>query len=619
MSIASRLGVDGLRHHWRTALAIHAFTRVAGFAIAAPLLTLCFRWLLAASGDRVVSNLDIAAFLLSPTGAALALAAAIVAIALTLAELAGLTHVAAGTANGRVPSFGATLAFLAGRSGSLVAFSARLLARLALLTLPVIAVAAVAWFGWLGAHDINYYLAERPVEWQRSLWLTGLTGAACGVAVALQLARWLYVLPILVLKPEATAQEAMGESLRLTRGRLWPLIRPLIAWWLLVALVAGACLWAGVALSGWLIEWAGMDIRRLVPVIGLCLATTTLAEFTLSGLGLAGQQFQLARSYLAGQPGLRAGAVDPVATERGGPPRPARPVAAVVAATLVATTLSWLAIADADLRPRVEVTAHRGASAVAPENSMAAFRAALDAGTDWIELDVQRLADGRIVVLHDRDFLRVGGDARPVGAVTAPELAGIGFGARYGAAFAAEHPPLLAEVVALVRGRAKLNVELKYNVPDAGLAPAVVALLAREQFLDQAVITSLDYAALRQVKRIEPRAVTGHIITAAVGNVVRSEADFLSLNAARATTRLVRSAHRAGKRVHVWTVNTREAMLELAARGVDNIITDDPALFARVKAEVAGLDTHELLGLRLRALFGRPPGEVADPDLVAPL
>jgi glycerophosphoryl diester phosphodiesterase len=297
----------------------------------------------------------------------------------------------------------------------------------------------------------------------------------------------------------------------------------------------------------------------------------------------------------------------------------ARAVAGVALAALAAATLSWLAIADADLRPRVEVTAHRGASAVAPENSMAAFRAAIDAGTDWIELDVQRLGDGRIVVLHDRDFLRVGNDARDVGAVTASDLPGIGFGARYGAAFAGEHPPLLEEVIALVRGRAKLNVELKYNVPDPGLARAVVALLGHENFLDQAVITSLDYGALRQAKAVEPRAVTGHSITAAVGNVVRSEADFLSLNAAQATARLVRSAHRAGKHVHVWTVNTRDGMLELAARGADNIITDDPALFARVKAEVGELDPHELLALRLRALFGRPPAEVAASDQVAPL
>ena len=619
MSVAARLGIEDLRRNWRAALASHAFMRLAGVAVATPLLTLAFRSLLAASGDRVVSNFDIAALLLSPAGVALAAAATIVFIAFSLAELAALSHVAAGATAGRAPAFGATLAFLAGRGGSLITFATRLLARLALLLLPLAAAAAVAWLGWLGAHDINYYLAEKPAEWQRSLWLTGITGAACGIAIALRLARWLFVLPILAARPAATVNEAMAESVALTRGRLWQVLRPLLTWWLAIAAVAVLCVWTGSRISGSMIDWAGMDIHRLLPVVGLCLATAGVVEFTLSGIGLAGQQFQLARGFMAGQ------AVAPVLdVASSGPQRSfgriaARAVAAVVLAALVAATLSWLAIADTDLYPSVEVTAHRGASAVAPENSMAAFRAALDAGTDWIELDVQRLADGRIVVLHDRDFLRVGGDARAVGAVTAADLPGIGFGARYGATFAGEHPPLLEQVIALVRGRAKLNVELKYNVPDPELAPAVVALLERENFLDQAVFTSLDYAALRQVKDVEPRAVTGHIITAAVGNVIGSEADFLSLNAARATPRLVRNAHRAGKRVHVWTVNTRDGMLELAARGVDNIITDDPALFATIRVEVRALDPHELLGLRLRSLFGRPPAEVAEADQIAPL
>ena len=619
MSAATRLGVEDLRRNWRGALAVHAFMRLAGLAVAMPLLTLAFRWLLSVTGDRVVSNFDIAAFLLSPAGAMLAAAATIVFIAFSLAELAALSHVAAGAMAGRAPAFGATLAFLAGRSRALVAFAARLLARIALLILPLGAAAAVAWFGWLGAHDINYYLAEKPAEWQRSLWLTGMTAAACGLAIALQLARWLYVLPILAVRPAAKVDEAMAESEGLMRGRLWWVLRPLLGWWVLILVVAGVCAFAGSRLSGSMLDWAGMDIRRVLPVVGLCIATAGFLEFALSGLGLAGQQFQLVRGCMAGQAIAPAPEVATTAPHRGPLRIAVRTVAAVALAALVAATLSWLAIADADLRPRVEVTAHRGASAVAPENSMGAFRAAIDAGTDWIELDVQRLRDGRIVVLHDRDFLRVGGDAREVGALTAADLPGIGFGVRYGEAFSDEHPPLLEEVIALVRGRAKLNVELKYNVPDPGLAPAVVALLGHEKFLDQAVITSLDYGALRQVRSVEPRAVTGHIITAAVGNVVRSEADFLSLNAAQATARLVRSAHRAGKRVHVWTVNTRDGMLELAARGVDNIITDDPALFARVKAEVAGLGPHELLALRLRALFGRPPGEVAEAERVAPL
>ncbi len=99
------------------------------------------------------------------------------------------------------------------------------------------------------------------------------------------------------------------------------------------------------------------------------------------------------------------------------------------------------------------------------------------------------------------------------------------------------------------------------------------------------MITSLDYNALLQVESIEPKMVTGHIVTAAVGNVTRSKADFLSLNAAKATVSLVRRAHAAGKQVHVWTVNTPEAMLRMIERGVDNIITDDPVLLARVIRE----------------------------------
>jgi glycerophosphoryl diester phosphodiesterase len=178
---------------------------------------------------------------------------------------------------------------------------------------------------------------------------------------------------------------------------------------------------------------------------------------------------------------------------------------------------------------------------------------------------------------------------------------------------------MLEDVIALARGRVKLNVELKYNVPDQSLAPAVVELLRREEFLDQAVITSLDYAALKQVESIEPRLRTGHIITASVGNVLRTQADFLSLNSAQATPSLVRRAHRAGKDVAVWTVNEPEVMLRMIERGVDNVITDDPALLARVMQERNALSKAEILGLRLRVLFDKPPRELTEPAAVDPL
>jgi glycerophosphoryl diester phosphodiesterase len=101
--------------------------------------------------------------------------------------------------------------------------------------------------------------------------------------------------------------------------------------------------------------------------------------------------------------------------------------------------------------------------------------------------------------------------------------------------------------------------------------------------------------------------------------VIRSKADFLSLNAAKATVSLIRRAHAAGKQIHVWTVNTPEAMLRMIERGADNIITDDPALLARVIAERNSLTRTQLLALRLRVLFAFPPPEVTDPAAVKTL
>lgn len=147
------------------------------------------------------------------------------------------------------------------------------------------------------------------------------------------------------------------------------------------------------------------------------------------------------------------------------------------------------------------------------------------------------------------------------------------------------------------------------------LLAAVLALgylLHRKDFVDQVVITSLDAAALAQIKAMEPRLKTGLIVTAAVGDVTRTPADFVSLNMARATASLVRRAHDAGKDVHVWTVNTPDAMLAMIERGVDNIITDDPAVLVGVLRKRDALSHGEKLALRLRILFVRPPREATD-------
>jgi len=406
----------------------------------------------------------------------------------------------------------------------------------------------------------------------------------------------------------------------MTRGRLRHIVPPLLLWWIALTALTIAITWAGRQVSDAGLDWAGIDVRRVLPLVAVYLAVSIAGGFLYGGLSLAGHQFLVTRLYAEQRDPARLQqlAAQAHVDERSlGIARPA--ILATLALVAFAVGAGWFLTSRLDLQEDAAITAHRGASVAAPENTLAAFRAALAAGATYIELDVQHTRDRQIVVVHDADLMRMGGDPRKVGELTAAEIRTIDIGRKYDAKFTGETPPTLAEVIDLVRGRMKLNIELKYNVPDPGLAPAVVELLRREDVLDQVVITSLDYAALKQVASIEPRLRTGHIITASVGNVLRTEADFLSLNSAQATASLVRRAHRAGKEVHVWTVNQPEVMLRMIERGVDNLITDDPALVARVLRERAALSTPEILGLRLRVLFAKPPREVTDPSAVKPL
>jgi glycerophosphoryl diester phosphodiesterase len=374
----------------------------------------------------------------------------------------------------------------------------------------------------------------------------------------------------------------------------------------------------GRGISDAALDLAGIEVRRVLPIIAVCLAVATLYGFFYGALQLAGHQFLVTRMYAERvDPDCRAlPALDDEPQAPGFGHFALRLGLAVLA---LAAGLTAFLLARLDLRSEVAVTAHRGAAREAPENSLAAFRTAIEAGADYIELDVQRLADGTLAVLHDGDLLRMAGDPRKVRALVAADLAGIDIGQKRDPRFAGERVPRLEEVIELARGRIRLNVELKYNVPDADLAPAVVALLRREDFLDQVVITSLDNAALKQVEAIEPGLPTGHIVTASLGDVARTEADFVSLNSAKATPALLRRAHAAGKEVHVWTVNDPEVMVRMLERGVDNVITDDPALLRRVMRERSALSKAEILGLRLRVLFERSPAALSSPEVVPPL
>ena len=614
--LAARTWAD-FRSQWRTPLAFHLLMQLLGVAIFTPIVSWIGRRIVLASGEPVISNFDIAAFALSPAGLVFALVIVALTVSLLLAEFAGQSWIAGHAIARHRVTVWSTVAFVLGLLPRLIRLSARVFLRLLLLAVPFLAAAAVVWLTMLGSQDINYYLAEHPPEWQRAKWIAVALVAAYALLAARQLARWLYAVPALVFAGVSPAR-ALANSADATHGRVIRIITPLVMWWLLLTAATIALTFACRQVTDAGLDWAGIDVRRVLPLVAIYLVVTLVGGLLYGGLLAAGHQFLVTRMYREQVGDDWKPAAPGLDDERSR--NLANPIAFAMLGLLAAALgAAWYVASRLDLDPTVAITAHRGASSVAPENTMAAFRAAMEAGATYAELDVQHTRDRQLIVLHDGDVMRMGDDPRKVGELTAAEMTAIDIGRKRDASFAGEHPPTLDEVIDLVRGRMKLNIELKYNVSDPGLAPAVIELLRREDFLDQVVITSLDYAALKQVESLEPRLVTGHIVTAAVGNVVRTEADFVSLNAARATSSLVRRAHAAGKDVHVWTVNQPEVMLRMIERGVDNIITDDPALLARVIDERKTLGTLELLGLRLRVLFDIPPRELTDPTAVPTL
>jgi glycerophosphoryl diester phosphodiesterase len=391
-------------------------------------------------------------------------------------------------------------------------------------------------------------------------------------------------------------------------------------WWLLLGVSGRIAYGLLRQLGDVALSWAGLDLARVFPLVALFVVFGLIGTFLLDAVLIAGHQFLVTRIY-AEQRDPHTQQVEPHGSATRSDAR--RLTWQVLLATCVllagAAAFMWWVAARGTSPSAVAITAHRGNSTHAPENSLAAFRAAMAAHADFSELDVQRTRDGVVVVLHDGDLMRMAGDPRKISALTIQDLATIDIGRKFGPAFAGEHVPTLAAVIAAVRGHMKLNVELKYNAPDPQLAAAVLAVLRHEQFLDQVVITSLDAAALRQVRAIEPQVRIGQIVTVAIGEPTQGETDFLSLNSARATVAVIRRAHAVGKEVHVWTVNRAEVMLRMIERGADNLITDDPELAVRVLEQRRALPAAEEFALRLRTLFSDPPAELLDPQAVTTL
>jgi glycerophosphoryl diester phosphodiesterase len=179
----------------------------------------------------------------------------------------------------------------------------------------------------------------------------------------------------------------------------------------------------------------------------------------------------------------------------------------VVCGLLVVSVSTSAALLSAlELRDDVEITAHRAGATVAPENTVAALRRAIEDGADWAEIDVQLTADGAVVVIHDSDLRRVGGRPGRIGQMTLAEVQQVDVGKWFDPAFAGERVPTLDELITAAGDGIRLNIELKPHGEDEvnRLVGETLGSVRRAGILDRCRICSQSYEALRLAKELEP-------------------------------------------------------------------------------------------------------------------
>jgi glycerophosphoryl diester phosphodiesterase len=238
--------------------------------------------------------------------------------------------------------------------------------------------------------------------------------------------------------------------------------------------------------------------------------------------------------------------------------------------------------------------AHRGASGLAPENTLASIRAAVATGADAVEVDVRRTRDGALVVLHDATLTRTtdiadrfrGRSRARVSDLTYDEVRALDAGSWHSPSYAGERVPLLAEVLDLLGG-AGTGLLLEVKDPDAypGIEADLVAELrsVRPYFSGaltgrQLVVESFDHRSMLRLKRLCPSVSVGLLGAPARRSLpsLAAWADQVNPQHRRLRRSYLDAVHDVGLDVQVWTVDGVAEMNRLVAMGVDGIITNRP-------------------------------------------
>jgi glycerophosphoryl diester phosphodiesterase len=613
-----RYGMAGenLRKEFKAIVGFEIWFTLIYILVLAPFSVWLLDRLLATSGQLAVSNEDIITFFLSLRGVLFILLNLTFFIGLAYLEQVGLMIISMAAVHDRVISVSNVLWQNLSHIVSIIRLGLLQAVLYGAASLPFLAAGYLTYISLLGGHDINFYLTAKPWQWWAALVIGGIIAVSNLVVIACLFVRLLFAVPILIFE-NAGPVEALKKSWQRTRSRILVLGMPLAVWMLFILLASIVSTWVFKTVFAYVLAYAGLTLAVVLPLVIVALAVIVITDLFLLILGKAVHMFLVVDFYRQTADGkVNIKVREEVQVQKKLSPSALKKIGwvAVCLALITSIVAAVVFVENLDLDRRIAVTAHRGSSLKAPENTMSALHQAVADGADYAEIDVQTTADGVVVLIHDADLMRLASVNRRIADIPYEELREIDVGSWFSEAFSNERTATLEEAIKYAGDRIRLNIELKYNRPDPPLAAKVGNIVRRNSFPDKCVITSLDYGELQRFKKSFPEVKTGLIVFRALGRLIRTEADFLSIHAAMATARLVKQAHRQGKAIHVWTVNDLQTALSMIEVGVDNIITDKPAYIRDVLRAWNDLSDTEKIALWLRNLIVD-----VDPELVGEL
>lgn len=567
-----------------------------------PFSAMVFTFLINSTGQPSITNEYVISFIFSLRGAVTLSLWIIITFFLIFTEHAGIIFICYNARFREKTGIVKTMAFVLRRIPVIMVLGANLFFRFALFSLPFLAIWGITYFTLLTDYDINYYYVRRPPAFWVSIVIGGLSLAGYLILVLKYLTRWIFILHLVLLEQEQVGN-VFRRSGELVAGVGMQILKVLFFW--------GVCIWAFITITT---AGYGVINELILGIIGSSpeIAIPVMAFLYISGfilntvlVLLVSPVFSILLTQLYYRVLCAKGLV--VVREVGNGEseifgencsyfRFFQKVAfraVIIMSFLSMITLGVFLAEGLHKLDEVEITAHRGSSTKAPENSLSAIKQAIADQADYAEIDVQETIDGVIVVLHDSDLMRITGKKLNIWETAYAQVEALDAGNWFSPEFAGEKIPTLEEAIEVARNKIKLNIELKFNGHGQQLTERVVAIIRRHDFEDQCVITSMNYQELLKAKALDNRLRVGLIIFDAIGKAFDLETDFFSIATKMASETFISKAQNRGKGVHVWIVNTPDLMEHFIYRGVNNIITDYPTKLVDIlkrRAEMNGIE-----------------------------